>query len=81
MRTELPGLRAPVTGSTKETGRAIAETLAANGAEVAIDGSNKADDVEPVNGEIRGTVPSGRFVRASGDAAGGADILFKNVGT
>jgi 3-oxoacyl-[acyl-carrier protein] reductase len=81
MRIELPGLRAPVTGSTKQIGRAIAETVAADGAAVAIGGRKKADDVEPVIGEIRATVPSGRLVRASGDTAGEADILFKNVGT
>jgi NADP-dependent 3-hydroxy acid dehydrogenase YdfG len=80
MRIELPRLRALVNGSAGGIGRAIAETLAVNGAEVAIDGRNKAD-VERVIGEIRGTVPSGRLVRAPGDAVGEIDILFNDVGT
>jgi NAD(P)-dependent dehydrogenase (short-subunit alcohol dehydrogenase family) len=71
MRIELPRLRTPVAGSTKEIGRAIAETLAANGAGPAID----------VIGELRGTVPCGRLVLAPAHAAGEADILFNNVGT
>jgi NAD(P)-dependent dehydrogenase (short-subunit alcohol dehydrogenase family) len=48
MRIELPGLRTSVAGSTKQIGRAIAETLAANGAGPAIDAI----------GELRGTAPA-----------------------
>lgn len=77
MRIELPGLRAPVPGSTTEIGRPIAEMLAANGA---IDGRKKVD-VKRAIGEIRGTVPSGPLVLVPGDAASEVDILFDNVGT
>jgi short-subunit dehydrogenase len=45
MQIDLSGLRALVTGSTKGIGRAISRELAANGAEVVING-RKAADVE-----------------------------------
>ena len=38
MQVDLSGVRALVTGSTKGNGRAIARELAANGAEVVING-------------------------------------------
>jgi hypothetical protein len=79
MRIELPGRRAPVAGSANEIGRAIAETLAANGPEGAVDDRKKAD-VEGVTGEIRGTVPRRPLASAPGDAADEVDILFDNVG-
>ena len=44
MQVDLSGLRALVTGSTKGIGRAIAQALAANGAEVVIN-SRKAADI------------------------------------
>jgi NAD(P)-dependent dehydrogenase (short-subunit alcohol dehydrogenase family) len=78
MRIELLGLHAPVTGSTKEIARAIAETLAGDATGIAIDGPKKAD-VDRVIGEILGA--SGPLVRAPGGAAREADILFNNVGT
>src|SRR5689334_19040984 len=91
MQVDLSGLRALVTGSTKGIGRAIARELAANGAEVAING-RKAADVEQAIAGLRAALPSGRFVAAPGDvataagvagiiaAAGGVDILVNNVG-
>jgi hypothetical protein len=79
MRIELPGRRAPVAGSANEIGRAIAETLAANGPEGAVNGRKKAD-VEGVTGEIRDTVPRRPLACAPGDAADEVDILFDNVG-
>jgi NADP-dependent 3-hydroxy acid dehydrogenase YdfG len=79
MRNALPRLGALVNRSAGGIGRAIAETLAVNGAEVVIDERKKAD-VERVIGEIRGTVPSGWLVRAPGDAVGEIDILFNDVG-
>jgi NAD(P)-dependent dehydrogenase (short-subunit alcohol dehydrogenase family) len=91
MRVDLSGLRALVTGSTKGIGRAIAEVLAANGAEVVING-RKAADVERAIAEIRATVHEAKLISAPGDAAsalgvaaiikaaGEVDILVNNVG-
>ncbi|HUD85369.1 MAG TPA: SDR family oxidoreductase [Xanthobacteraceae bacterium] len=91
MKVDLSGLRALVTGSTKGIGRAVAEALAANGAEVAING-RKAADVEYAIAEIRAELPKARLVAAPGDAAtaqgvaaiikaaGEIDILVNNVG-
>jgi NAD(P)-dependent dehydrogenase (short-subunit alcohol dehydrogenase family) len=91
MRVDLSGLRALVTGSTKGIGRAIARELAANGAEVVING-RKAADVEQAIVGLRAALPNGRFAAAPGDvataagvagiitAAGEVDILVNNVG-
>jgi len=91
MQVDLSGLRALVTGSTKGIGRAIAQELAANGAEVVING-RKATDVERAIVGLRAALPNGRFVAAAGDvataagvasiitAAGEVDILVNNVG-
>jgi NAD(P)-dependent dehydrogenase (short-subunit alcohol dehydrogenase family) len=91
MQFDLSGLRALVTGSTKGIGRAIAHTLAANEAEVVVNGRKPAD-VEAAIASLRGALPKGRFRGAPGDAAtadgvaaiieaaGDVDILINNVG-
>lgn len=91
MHVDLSGLRAFVTGSTKGIGRAVAQALAANGAEVAING-RQSSDVERAIAQIRATLPGARLVPAPGDAAsakgvaaivaaaGDVDILVNNIG-
>src|SRR5277367_935339 len=91
MQVDLAGLRALVTGSTKGIGRAIAEALAANGAEVVING-RKTADVEQAVADIRAKLPKARVAGATGDvataegvatiikAAGNVDILVNNAG-
>ena len=56
MQVDLSGLRALVTGSTKGIGRAVAQALAANGAEVVING-RKAADVEQAIASLRAALP------------------------
>jgi NAD(P)-dependent dehydrogenase (short-subunit alcohol dehydrogenase family) len=91
MQVDLSGLRALVTGSTKGIGRAIAQALAANGAEVVVNG-RKAADVEQAVATIRAALPNARLAAAPGDvatadgvagivkAAGDVDILINNAG-
>jgi len=91
MQIDLSGLRALVTGSTKGIGRAVAERLADNGAEVVING-RKAADVERAIAQIHERQPEARLVAAPGDAAAAegvaaiiqaadeVDILVNNVG-
>lgn len=91
MQFDLSGLRALVTGSTKGIGRAIAATLAQNGAEVAING-RKAADVEAAIAALRTAQPEAQLVPAPGDiaraegvaavikAAGEVDLLVNNAG-
>jgi NAD(P)-dependent dehydrogenase (short-subunit alcohol dehydrogenase family) len=91
MKIDLSGLRALVTGSTKGIGRAVADVLAANGAEVVINGRKPAD-VEQAIAAIRAKLSQARLVAAAGDAAtadgvaaiikaaGDVDILVNNVG-
>jgi NAD(P)-dependent dehydrogenase (short-subunit alcohol dehydrogenase family) len=91
MHVDLSGLRALVTGSTKGIGRAIAVTLAQNGAEVAINGREAADVADAI-AAICAAQPKARLVPAAGDvataegvaavirAAGEVDILVNNAG-
>ena len=91
MQVDLSGLRALVTGSTKGIGRAVAQELAANGAEVAVNGRKAADVAQAIE-TIHKAVPNAKLVAAPGDAgtaqgvaaiiagAGEVDILVNNVG-
>jgi NAD(P)-dependent dehydrogenase (short-subunit alcohol dehydrogenase family) len=91
MQVDLSGLRALVTGSTKGIGFAVAQKLAASGAEVAVNG-RRLIDVEAALGKIRGDLPDAKLIAAPGDAAtaagadaiiaaaGEVDILVNNVG-
>ena len=91
MRVDLSGLRALVTGSTKGIGRAVAQALAENGAEVVINGRKRVD-VDAAIATLRGAVPTAKLVAAPGDvatadgvasiikSAGDVDILVNNVG-
>jgi NAD(P)-dependent dehydrogenase (short-subunit alcohol dehydrogenase family) len=91
MHADLSGLRALVTGSTKGIGRAVAQALAQNGADVVVNGRKRAD-VDKAIATIKRAVPKAGLVPAPGDAAtaegvaaiiiaaGDVDILVNNVG-
>jgi NAD(P)-dependent dehydrogenase (short-subunit alcohol dehydrogenase family) len=91
MMSDMSGLRALVTGSTRGIGHAVATKLAACGAEVAVNG-RKSGDVSAAIDRIRTAVPAARLRAAPGDAAtpdgvadiiaaaGDIDILVNNVG-
>ncbi|KQT48965.1 3-ketoacyl-ACP reductase [Aureimonas sp. Leaf454] len=88
----LKGRKALVTGGTRGIGRAIAETLAKEGANVAIC-SRKGDEAESVASELRSFgvatlgggvdvsdgAALGAFVARSAEALGGLDIVVANV--
>ncbi|WP_439814639.1 SDR family NAD(P)-dependent oxidoreductase [Zavarzinia sp. CC-PAN008] len=88
----LKGLRAAVTGGTRGIGRAIVETLAAEGCSVALC-ARKGDEVEATVAALkaRGATATGqavdvadaaalkRWVDASAQELGGLDILVANV--
>lgn len=91
MKIDLSGKTALVTGSTEGIGYAIAQGLAAAGAQVAING-RKAESVDAAIVKLMREVPSARFTAASADlgneagceavfaATGPVDILVNNVG-
>ena len=81
----LAGKRALVTGSTSGIGLAIARALAAEGAEVAINGFGEASEIDRLCGELGATYAAGDLTSTTGveavmTAAGPVDILVNNAG-
>ena len=81
----LAGKRALVTGSTSGIGLAIARALAAEGAEVAINGFGEASEIDRLCGELGAAYAAGDLTSTTGveavmTAAGPVDILVNNAG-
>lgn len=93
MDLQLKGRNAVILGGTRGIGRAIADTLAAEGANVAIC-ARQADQVEAAIGALRARgvraeggvadIADGEALKAwvtrAGEALGGIDILISNAG-
>jgi len=88
----LTGLRAIVTGGTRGIGRAIVETLVAEGARVALCARNAEDvnsavtDISAEGGDVRGAAVDvtdrasyEKWLRSAVEDMGGADIFIPNV--
>ena len=81
----LAGKRALVTGSTSGIGLAIARALAAEGAQVVLNGFAAAEEIDRLCGELGATFAAGDLTQVAGleammDAAGPVDILVNNAG-
>jgi 3-hydroxybutyrate dehydrogenase len=81
----LAGKRALVTGSTSGIGLAIARALAAEGAQVAINGFGAPEEIDALCGELGATYAAGDLTTTAGVEAmmadaGPVDILVNNAG-
>ncbi len=81
----LHGKRALVTGSTSGIGLAIARALAAEGAEVVLNGFAADEEIDRLCGDLGATFAAGDLTRAAGveammASAGPVDVLINNAG-
>jgi NAD(P)-dependent dehydrogenase (short-subunit alcohol dehydrogenase family) len=90
MQLDLNGKRALVTGSSRGIGRAIAETLQAEGCRVVINSRNAAElavvaaqlvGSVAIAGDVSQLAGASRVVDDAVDALGGLDVLICNVGS